>query len=84
MANYSLNSDGTIKVDNHGYEGSPDGDEKEAVGTAKQVTANTAELEVSFFGPFESPYWVIHTINDNNNNYEIALVWSCTELSGNI
>lgn len=58
-AEYTLNNDGTIKVDNQGYNTVK---EKwtQAIGKAKFVgDQNTAMLKVSFFGPFYSGYNVI-------------------------
>lgn len=69
-AEYSLNNDGTIKVDNKGYN-TVTGEWKQAIGKAKFVGAeNTAMLKVSFFGPFYSGYNVL-AIDDE---YRYALV----------
>ncbi len=69
-AEYSLNDDGTIKVDNQGYN-TKKGKWTQAVGKAKFVGAeNIAMLKVSFFGPFYSGYNVI-AIDDE---YNYALV----------
>ncbi|NCD42938.1 MAG: hypothetical protein EOL88_12715, partial [Bacteroidia bacterium] len=69
-ANYSLNKNGTIKVDNQGYNYK----EKEwvqAIGKAKfSGDENVAMLKVSFFGPFYSGYNVIALDED----YQFALV----------
>lgn len=69
-AEYSLNNDGTIKVDNQGYN-IMKGEWTQAIGKAKFVgEANIAMLKVSFFGPFYSGYNVI-AIDDE---YKYALV----------
>lgn len=69
-AEYSLNDNGTIKVDNKGYN-TKTGKWKQAIGKAKFVgDDHTAELKVSFFGPFYSRYTVIAIDND----YKYALV----------
>lgn len=69
-AEYSLNNDGTIKVDNKGYN-TVTGEWKQAIGKAKFVgDENTAMLKVSFFGPFYSGYNVL-AIDDE---YRYALV----------
>ena len=69
-AEYSLNGDGTIKVENKGY----NYQEKKwvsFVGKAKFAGAeNIAMLKVSFFGPFYSSYNVIALDAD----YKYALV----------
>jgi apolipoprotein D and lipocalin family protein len=69
-AEYSLNNNGTIRVDNRGYNTKK---EKwtEAIGKAKFVGEDTvAMLKVSFFGPFYSGYNVI-AIDDE---YRYALI----------
>ncbi|HET7818376.1 MAG TPA: lipocalin family protein [Bacteroidia bacterium] len=69
-ATYSLNENGTIKVDNQGYN-TKTGEWKQAIGKAKFVgEENTAMLKVSFFGPFYSGYNVI-AIDDE---YRYALI----------
>ena len=69
-AEYSLNDNGTIKVDNQGYN-TKTGEWKQAIGKAKFVgDENIAMLKVSFFGPFYSGYNVI-AIDDE---YRYALV----------
>jgi apolipoprotein D and lipocalin family protein len=58
-AEYSLNADGTIKVDNKGYNTKKKKWEQ-AIGKAKFVgDDNVGMLKVSFFGPFYSGYNVI-------------------------
>ncbi len=69
-AKYSLNDNGTIKVDNQGYD-TVKGKWTQAIGKAKFVgEENIAMLKVSFFGPFYSGYNVI-AIDDE---YRYALV----------
>ncbi len=69
-AEYSLNDNGTIKVDNKGYNTLKERWEQ-ATGKAKFVgEENVAMLKVSFFGPFYSGYNVIAIDND----YKYALV----------
>ena len=69
-AEYSLNENGTIKVDNNGYN-TKDKEWSQAIGKAKFVSNDTkAMLKVSFFGPFYAGYNVI-AIDDN---YQYALV----------
>lgn len=69
-ANYSLNSNGTIKVDNQGYNTKKE-KWSQAIGKAKFVEdENTAKLKVSFFGPFYAGYNVIAIDAD----YKYALV----------
>jgi apolipoprotein D and lipocalin family protein len=69
-ANYSLNNDGSIKVDNRGYNFKTK-EWKQAIGKAKFAgDTNTGKLKVSFFGPFFSGYNVIAL----DNEYRYALV----------
>lgn len=69
-ATYTLNENGTIKVDNRGYN-TKTGKWVQAIGKAKFVGAdNTAMLKVSFFGPFYAGYNVIALDND----YRYALI----------
>jgi apolipoprotein D and lipocalin family protein len=69
-AEYSLNEDGTIKVDNKGYN-TKKGEWSQAIGKAKFVgDDNIGMLKVSFFGPFYSGYNVL-AIDDE---YRYALV----------
>ena len=69
-ANYSVNSDGSVKVDNGGYNYKTK-ELKQAIGKAKFVGEhNIARLKVSFFGPFYASYNVIALDKD----YKYALV----------
>lgn len=71
QATYALQDDGLISVTNTCRRGSLDGEETVAKGRARVVdTATNAKLEVSFFGPFWGPYWVIQLGAD----YEYAVV----------
>lgn len=69
-ATYSRNPDGTIKVDNKGYNYVKK-EWKESVGEARFVNSeNEARLKVSFFKPIWSGYNVV----DIDDNYQYALV----------
>lgn len=69
-AEYTLNDDGTIRVDNQGYNTKKD-KWQQAIGKAKFVDdENVGMLKVSFFGPFYSGYNVIAIDED----YRYALV----------
>ncbi|MBW1656665.1 lipocalin family protein [Flavobacterium quisquiliarum] len=69
-AEYSLNENGTIKVDNKGYNVKKDKWEQ-SIGKARFVKKdNIGMLKVSFFGPFYSGYNVIAVDDD----YKYALV----------
>jgi apolipoprotein D and lipocalin family protein len=69
-ANYSQNPDGSIRVQNRGYNYEKK-EWKESVGEAKFVNDKTeARLKVSFFKPIWSGYNVI----DIDDNYQYALV----------
>eukprot|EP00927_Polykrikos_kofoidii_P062171 TRINITY_DN56994_c0_g1_i1.p1 TRINITY_DN56994_c0_g1~~TRINITY_DN56994_c0_g1_i1.p1 ORF type:complete len:205 (+),score=40.85 TRINITY_DN56994_c0_g1_i1:65-679(+) len=73
-ANYSMKSDGTIKVFNTGSKGSPTGSLSTAEGSATVGDASKCELKVSFsrFQPVASPYRIIET---DYTSY--AIVASC-------
>jgi apolipoprotein D and lipocalin family protein len=69
-AEYSLNDNGSIKVDNRGFNFKK-GKQEQAIGKAKFVgDENIAMLKVSFFGPFYAGYNVIAIDED----YRYALV----------
>lgn len=69
-ATYSLNKNGSIKVENRGYNYISK-EWKQAIGKAKlSGMAGEAKLKVSFFGPFYAPYNVIAL----DNEYKYALV----------
>ena len=69
-AEYSLNEDGSIKVDNQGYNTKKE-EWAQAIGKAKFVgDENIGMLKVSFFGPFYGGYNVIAIDKD----YKYALV----------
>jgi apolipoprotein D and lipocalin family protein len=69
-ANYSLNNNGSIKVDNRGHNYVKQQWEQ-SVGKAKFVNeTHVGRLKVSFFGPFYAGYNVIAI----DKNYQYALV----------
>ena len=69
-ATYSENEDGSIKVDNKGFD-TVKNKWKQSIGKAKFVKAkDEARLKVSFFGPFYAGYNVIAL----DSNYQYALV----------
>lgn len=69
-AEYSLNENGTIKVDNKGYN-TKKGKWEQSIGKAKFVENDSiAMLKVSFFGPFYGGYNVIAI----DPEYKYALV----------
>lgn len=71
-ATYTLNEDGTVKVNNQGYNYVTK-EWKQAIGKAKFAgNTNEARLKVSFFGPFYAAYNVIAL----DENYQYALVVS--------
>ncbi|CAH9063758.1 Outer membrane lipoprotein Blc [Pseudoalteromonas holothuriae] len=72
-ATYSLNSDGSIKVINRGYN-TQDNQWQQANGTAKFVSSpNEGHLKVSFFGPFYGSYVVFKL---DKEDYQYAYVTS--------
>jgi apolipoprotein D and lipocalin family protein len=69
-ANYSMNPDGSIKVDNRGFNYKTK-EWKQAIGKARFVNdIHLARLKVSFFGPFYGGYNVIAL----DTTYQYALV----------
>ena len=69
-AQYSLNDNGTIKVDNQGYN-KKEGKWERAIGKAKFAKDDkVAMLKVSFFGPFYGGYNVIAL----DDEYKYALI----------
>ena len=69
-AEYSLKDNGSIKVDNQGYNTKKE-EWTQVIGKAKFVgNEDVAKLKVSFFGPFYSGYNVIAIDKD----YKYALV----------
>lgn len=69
-ATYSLKDDGSVKVDNRGYDYKTK-EWKESIGKAKFVDKkDEAKLKVSFFGPFYAGYNVIAI----DPEYKYALV----------
>jgi apolipoprotein D and lipocalin family protein len=69
-AQYSLNDDGSIKVDNQGYDYLKK-EWKQSIGKAKLLSDPTeGRLKVSFFGPFYSGYNILALDVD----YKYALV----------
>jgi apolipoprotein D and lipocalin family protein len=66
-ATYTLRADGDLDVLNRRRKGSVDGKEKSALGRARVVDrATNAKLEVSFFRPFWSDYWIIDLADDGS------------------
>lgn len=69
-ATYSKNEDGTIKVENRGYDYVKN-EWKQSTGEAKFVNSdNEARLKVSFFKPF----WAGYNVIDLDTDYKYALV----------
>eukprot|EP00299_Pterocystis_sp_00344_P018671 c9316_g1_i1.p1 GENE.c9316_g1_i1~~c9316_g1_i1.p1 ORF type:complete len:425 (+),score=80.29 c9316_g1_i1:67-1341(+) len=76
-ADYTLNKCDTkhpVVVVNSGIK--EDGSSNPAIGKARQ--AGPGKFEVSFFGPFYGPYWVIYTESSPDHNIAVALVFSCS------
>ncbi|SMC45047.1 lipocalin family protein [Moheibacter sediminis] len=70
-AEYTLNEDGSIKVDNKGFH-AEDNEWRQSIGKAKFVNeANEGALKVSFFGPFYSGYNVVKI----DDEYKYVLVF---------
>jgi Bacterial lipocalin len=67
---YSLNANGSVRVDNQGCNAEKK-KKSQAVGKAKFVgNSDEARLKVSFFGPFYAPYNVVKL----DSEYKYALV----------
>lgn len=70
-AEYTLNDDGSIKVDNKGFH-AEDNEWRQSIGKAKFVNEeNEGALKVSFFGPFYSGYNVVKI----DDEYKYALIF---------
>lgn len=70
-ADYSLRSDGDIRVINTCHEGGPTGPARAAEAVAKLAEgSNGSKLKVSFFGPFFGDYWVL----DHAADYSWSIV----------
>lgn len=79
---YSLDTDGSIKVENSGNYFFDNGPESSIVGVALPVDATDNKLNVTFFGPASDHppgnYWVV----DLDPDYQWAIVSDPTGLSG--
>ena len=65
MAEYSMRDDGKIKVLNSGHLKTLDGPYKESIGKAKvKKNGKPGQLQVSFFGPFYSDYYILDLAPD--------------------
>ncbi len=70
-ATYSINSDGSVRVENRGFSTKAN-EWKEAVGKAKFVgDEKTGHLKVSFFGPFYGSY-VIFLLDKEQYQYSFV------------
>ena len=73
-AEYSIRSDGKVRVINRGHRGAMDGSLAQVVGKAKLGNPKSPNrpgyLKVSFFGPFYTPYYILALDAD----YRYALV----------
>lgn len=64
-ADYSLRTDGAIRVINTCHQGGPRGPVRSAEAVAKLPEgSNGSKLKVSFFGPFFADYWVLDRAAD--------------------
>ena len=70
-ADYSINDDGTVRVENQGL-ATESGEWDDAIGKASFVDApNIGHLEVSFFGPFYGDY-VIFDLDKESYQYSFV------------
>eukprot|EP00730_Choanoeca_flexa_P005966 TRINITY_DN12057_c6_g5_i1.p3 TRINITY_DN12057_c6_g5~~TRINITY_DN12057_c6_g5_i1.p3 ORF type:complete len:188 (+),score=54.23 TRINITY_DN12057_c6_g5_i1:60-623(+) len=76
---YTINDDGSIKVNNTGYKRDSSGalSPSTAIGKAKQVDGG--KLAVSFFANFYGPYWIVDLHGHAEDGYSVALIFSCTD-----
>lgn len=71
-AEYTLQSNGMVKVLNTCHKGGLSGPVEKATATARVVdTATNAKLKVQFFWPFEGDYWILDL---DLSDYQYALV----------
>jgi lipocalin len=81
-AQYGLNPDGSIRVENSGYYFSPNGLKSTIVGSAVPVNASNTRLNVGFFGRPNAAepgnYWIL----DYAPDYSWAIVSDPSRLSG--
>ena len=73
-ATYTERDDGMIDVFNQCRLSSPDGEPIEASGVARAVDLDAGKLEVSFFGPFYAPYWVLELGDEGDDDYSYSVV----------
>lgn len=72
-ATYSMNTDGTIKVENKGYKDSLNGEKQIAIGKAKIPNPDIpAKLKVSFFWIFYADYFILEL----DKEYQWAIIGS--------
>ena len=76
-AQYAVQSDGYVMVNNSGR-AEVNGPVASAIGKARQVSGG--KFEVSFFGPFYGPYWIIGLDGNADTGYRAAVVYSCALL----
>ncbi|QHT65574.1 lipocalin family protein [Rhodocytophaga rosea] len=70
-ARYTLQADGSVKVENSCHKGGVEGKVKQTTGKAMVVDPVTnAKLKVQFFWPFSGDYWILEVGPD----YEYAVV----------
>ena len=82
-AEYSLNTDKTIAVNNTGIykSGTPKAGQADvALGKAK--VAAPGKLEVTFFGGVYAPYWITQLYENDDGDYTTAVVYSCQMVLG--
>lgn len=77
-ADYSFNKcvRNPVVVTNNGLKA--DGSASTAIAKARQGNSG-GKFEVSFFGPFFAPYWVIHVESSDEDEYAVAIVYSCSK-----
>lgn len=70
-ANYSINSDGSVRVENRGFS-TKSQEWEDAIGKGKFAgDASTGHLKVSFFGPFFGSY-IIFELDKENYQYSFV------------
>jgi apolipoprotein D and lipocalin family protein len=70
-ARYTIQTDGSVRVDNSCHKGSVEGKLKQATGKAMVADPVTnAKLKVQFFWPFSGDYWILEV----DPEYQYAVV----------
>lgn len=81
--NFTLNADGTIKVDNSATLMGPAGPRRHFIGTGEQVSGG--KLRVTFAPPslnLWGPYWIILLYGPETSGYQVVATYGCSVQNG--